>query len=222
MSTRDRILDMALKLFNQRGIDNVSIRDIAAELNISDGNLRYHFRTRDDLVEALFQRLVDTIGSELMGAVGKHQNILLMRHLLGYLMQRFYEYRFIVQDLLSLTHNYPNIKKTFFRITTERLVITKAMYQAYIDNGYIVPEPYPGHYDQLLENSLILSHFWINGAQLFYHGKPKDIVAHYTSTIFSLFYPYFTEKAMKELALAESNLSAEENKEAQERTRRKK
>jgi AcrR family transcriptional regulator len=59
--TRQRILDIARHLFNQRGLNQVGVRDVARAVGISAGNLAYHFPTKDDLVEALanerFERL---------------------------------------------------------------------------------------------------------------------------------------------------------------------
>src|SRR5690606_15802225 len=54
--TRDRILECALQCFNARGEGNVSVLEIATELGISPGNLYYHFRGKEPLVLALFER----------------------------------------------------------------------------------------------------------------------------------------------------------------------
>jgi len=201
MNTKDKILQVSLQLFNKKGLTDVSIRDIAAEIGISDGNLRYHFRTKDELVEALFDQLADDIGKELMDGVNKGLTIELMRTLLYHLMKNFYAYRFLLQDLNSILNTHPITQKKFNKITEERLALVEQMINGYVQLDYLKPEPYAGHYKKLIENIIILSHFWINGSQLFYKGAKKEIVEHYTDTIFSLMHPYLTQKALVELKL---------------------
>ena len=58
--TRDRILETALALFNQDGFAKVTTARIAAEVGISEGNLWYHFRTKRDLVVALWEQLAES------------------------------------------------------------------------------------------------------------------------------------------------------------------
>ena len=56
MKTRDRILECALLLFNQRGESNISTLEIATELDMSPGNLYYHFHGKEPLIMELFAR----------------------------------------------------------------------------------------------------------------------------------------------------------------------
>lgn len=51
--TKDRICEVALKLFNERGYASVSLRDIAAEAGIAIGSLTYHFSRKEDLLEKM-------------------------------------------------------------------------------------------------------------------------------------------------------------------------
>lgn len=59
-NTRQEILCMARSLFNEKGFNCVSLRDIANALKISEGNLTYHFSKKEDIVEALLEENQDT------------------------------------------------------------------------------------------------------------------------------------------------------------------
>ncbi|RYZ50620.1 MAG: TetR/AcrR family transcriptional regulator, partial [Chitinophagaceae bacterium] len=43
LNTKDKIRDKALELFNERGIEYVGLRELAALLNIRVGNITYYF-----------------------------------------------------------------------------------------------------------------------------------------------------------------------------------
>jgi AcrR family transcriptional regulator len=55
--TRERILDIALDLFIEKGYDKTSLREIAEELGFSKAALYYHFASKDDILLALHLRL---------------------------------------------------------------------------------------------------------------------------------------------------------------------
>ena len=65
--TAERILEVALDLFNRFGEPNVSTTLISAELNISPGNLYYHYPAKDELINALFDRYERSL-NELLNA----------------------------------------------------------------------------------------------------------------------------------------------------------
>ncbi len=56
-STRDRILDVALDLFIEKGFDKTSLREIAEELGFSKAAIYYHFSSKDEILMALHMRL---------------------------------------------------------------------------------------------------------------------------------------------------------------------
>jgi len=62
---RDRILDRALQLFNERGIEYVPVRELARDLGIKGGNITYYFPTRDDLVLAIAEQLREADASAI-------------------------------------------------------------------------------------------------------------------------------------------------------------
>ena len=50
---KQAIMDTARQLFNEKGFHDTGMRDIATALNISVGNLTYHYKKKEDLIEAI-------------------------------------------------------------------------------------------------------------------------------------------------------------------------
>ena len=53
LKTRDRIVEAARRLFNERGYGEVTTAALASHLGTAEGNLRYHFKTKRALLEAI-------------------------------------------------------------------------------------------------------------------------------------------------------------------------
>lgn len=112
MKTRDRILACTLTLFNEQGEPNVTTLDIANELDISPGNLYYHFRGKEALLESL---LDDFIGNtqtllhlEIDPDALSPEDYWLFLHLL---FEQIISYRFLFQDLSNLSGRYGFINR---------------------------------------------------------------------------------------------------------------
>jgi AcrR family transcriptional regulator len=97
--TRERILETSLALFNRAGAPNVTTADIADEMNISPGNLYYHFRNKDDIIGELFAAYEAGV-APLLVAPGDRlpdvEDLWLMLHLV---FERMCAYRFLFRDL---------------------------------------------------------------------------------------------------------------------------
>ena len=120
MNTREKILDQARRLFNDRGLTTITMRHIAEALGISLGNLTYHFQKREDLVMAIYQELVTKMNSvmeELM-----HEKSAFVQIHRGALrsMEMFYEYRFFLIDLVFIMRNYPEIQRHYMQLQVQR------------------------------------------------------------------------------------------------------
>lgn len=56
MTTKEKILHVALELFNNKGYNEVGVREIARALHMSPGNLSYHFSKKEDIFFELMKK----------------------------------------------------------------------------------------------------------------------------------------------------------------------
>lgn len=56
VNTRQRILEESLRRFNRKGYSSTTLAEIAESVGIAEGNLWYHFRTKQDLLKALIEQ----------------------------------------------------------------------------------------------------------------------------------------------------------------------
>jgi AcrR family transcriptional regulator len=99
--TAERILEVTLDLFNRFGEPNVSTTLISAELNISPGNLYYHYPAKDELINSLFGRYERALDELLQAAdgVSNVEDAWLFFHML---FELIWQYRFLYRDLNDL------------------------------------------------------------------------------------------------------------------------
>ena len=111
MKTRDRILECALLLFNQQGEPNVSTLEIANELDISPGNLYYHFHGKEPLVMELFERFQVDMAPLLDPPADARLNVEDYWLFLHLIVERLAHYRFLFQDLSNLAGRLPKLAR---------------------------------------------------------------------------------------------------------------
>jgi len=103
--TRERILELSLRLFNDFGEPNVNTTIIAEEMNISPGNLYYHFKNKDDIINCIFQQFEREIDELLTLPASRRPNVEDAWLFLHLLFELIWKYRFFYRDLNNLLIN---------------------------------------------------------------------------------------------------------------------
>ena len=99
--TAQLILEVPIELFNRFGGPNVSTTLISAELNISPGNLYYHYPAKDTLINTLVDRYEKALAG-LLGAADDVRHIEDAWLFLHLLFEVIWQYRFLYRDLNDL------------------------------------------------------------------------------------------------------------------------
>jgi len=146
--TRQNIIQSAIQLFNERGVVNVRIKEIADKLEISNGNLTYHYKTKQELMHSVYRYMIKTleemsIGNQLMNPTRKALDV--VRGYLKYIIK----FRFFYQDTLEIIRAYPELAKAHQQqVEQEKNIIKNLIYRA-IGKGELKQEAFPGLYDSL-------------------------------------------------------------------------
>ena len=97
--TRGKILDKCFELFSRKGFANVTIKEIAKELNISAGMLYHYFPAKREILESLFTHArikdIDELSNEIGETAGLEKVIQMY-------MQRWITNQDFYQNLLML------------------------------------------------------------------------------------------------------------------------
>jgi AcrR family transcriptional regulator len=101
--TRERILETSLALFNRSGAPRVTTADIADEMNISPGNLYYHFANKDEIVFELYAAYEARVLPLYADPDGRRLGVDDLWLWLHLLFEQMWDYRFLYRDLDELT-----------------------------------------------------------------------------------------------------------------------
>ncbi len=110
--TAERILEVTLELFNRFGEPNVSTTLISAELNISPGNLYYHYPAKEELINSLFDRYEQSL-NQLLQAAEEVSNVEDAWFFFHTLFELIWAYRFLYRDLNDLLSNNRRLETHF-------------------------------------------------------------------------------------------------------------
>ena len=160
MSTRDRILDAALALFNEQGTAAVSTNHIAAEINISPGNLYYHFRNKEDIINALFERLFSAWDETFQLPFDRDPGLADFEALIAGNYQVIWEYRFAYRELAALLRNDPDLHTRYLEVRSNGYLSFAALIEAFANAGVLSRPETPGELSALTELCWIVSELW--------------------------------------------------------------
>ena len=125
--TRERILETSLALFNERGEPNVTTNHIADELGISPGNLYYHYRNKDDIVNSLFVQFEAEIGRMLAVPADRRPNIEDVWLYLHLMFELVWRYRFFYRDLSDLLSRNRKLELHFKQILAYKIKVAQQL-----------------------------------------------------------------------------------------------
>lgn len=197
MTTKERISDAALGVFNRKGTEQVTLRELAKEVGISHGNLCYHFPSTDDIAQHLYFALVAELDGEIQRMQSRSQNPAEIFTGSWAIFNLLYKYRFLMLNFVDIMRRLPEVKKHYRQLQERRKAEFKALFKMLVDGGFMQPEIYPGFFDDTIVNMTILGDFWIAHSEILFKGKESEKLKHYYRITSTILLPLLTEKGQK-------------------------
>ena len=198
MKTRDRILDVSLALFNSEGETKQTAVDIANALDMSPGNLYYHFKGKEPIIEALFDRFEEEMQIILGGSHGAVTSIEDNWVFVYIVLEEIYDFRFFYRNVGDMMERYPGLATRFRKILAMKRqaienVLTQLEKQDLVDVDRRLKAP-------LVQQMLSTLTFWLSHGLV--EGSDRDGPALIHDTVLQfmlLVVPYMGEAGTETL-----------------------
>ncbi|HAX52710.1 TetR/AcrR family transcriptional regulator [Muricomes intestini] len=150
ISVKERIIDVSLKLFYEKGYDNTTVDEIIQACGISKGGFYHYFQTKGDLLSSL-SYMFDSQYEKALKKMDSKMNsfeklIYLSRYLFCYIEER------VPVDILSLVYSTQVIKKGEKHLLNQNRVYYKTLNTIIKEgqkNGVIIREKSLGELTKL-------------------------------------------------------------------------
>ena len=176
MKTRDRILHTSLMLFNEEGEASTTTVDIANELDISPGNLYYHFKGKDSILAELFGQYEHSLSEILAAPVAGQLSVEDNWFYLYVVFEEMYSYRFLYHNLNNLMERYPDFQKRFRRIMRMKADALHAVWNALSHDAQVNAST--AEVAALVDNMVLLLTYWLTFSELRHQTRDSALVIH--------------------------------------------
>jgi AcrR family transcriptional regulator len=190
--TRERILDASRSMmFNAQGEPNVTTNHIADELEISPGNLYYHFRNKDDIIEQLFAQYEERIDRALTTPEGRLpglEDIWLQLHLV---YECIWEFRFLYRDLVDILSRNRKLRLHFARILKRATDSATEVMRGLVQAG--VMRASKDEIEATASNILLIATFWLNFSSVRGTSDEHEAIRHGIRQVMMLLAPFLRD-----------------------------
>jgi len=197
-STKKKILDASRLLFNQKSFSSVTIRMIAKSLKMSSGNLNYHFKKREEILESLYFEMSSEFEQRLLDFPEMEFSMNQLKVEIKLTMRRMIDYQFFWTDLYNIINFNENIKTHFHEVYNARYQNFMLLFEELRKNKIIKASIFKWEFQNLSEQMILNNNTWLYSIALYGGRINESIIEKKANTMISILYPYLTIKGKKE------------------------
>ena len=194
----DRILLKSLQLFNRDGVHAVTNRDVAQALNISSGNLTYHFNKKIDIINALVDQMEEEFRVILNRVPNESENMTIAQaDCMLELLRVVWRYRFFFNSIHHLIQIDPSQRRRFIEVKNHLVAFTADAYEQLVSLKAVKKIDKPNSTKMVVENSWYLWFSLVRLYEIVSTGttvSEKGFYRFSVDHIFSLLEPHYTDR----------------------------
>jgi AcrR family transcriptional regulator len=199
LPNRERIVDTAIELFNERATGRVSTNHIAQATGISPGNLYYHFRNKEAIIRAIYARLRPAWEAASALPADRPPTVADLRRILAGHARVVWAYRFYYRELPSLLRQDPELAGEYRQVRRTALTSIETLLRQCIAAGVLaIPDP-DAALPELAQVIWILADFWLPFAELGDDAIGPDQLDRGPALVLRVLRPYFTASTVADL-----------------------
>ena len=199
---KEKIIRQAVEVFNDKGISKTTLRDIARELAISDGHLRYYFKTKEELVLTIFSEMEQEITSNATEAVTSFNDVQVLIAPLTIVYRIMCRYVFFFVESTAILETFPKVYAAYEHLFQSRREMFLVLFEQYKRNGVFKDKVEAHLFPLLFEQVFIISDSWVRYARMPHnrHLTQENQIQHYVAVTVALFFPYFNTQLKNEVS----------------------
>jgi AcrR family transcriptional regulator len=192
--TRQKIIAAAITCFNQEGIANVRLQQIADEAFVSLGNMTYHYRNKEAIVQAVWEQWA----AEQSKLLAEFRVLPLFEDVDLLLRNTFasqQNYRFFYLDILEVLRAYPELVPAHQQHLHWQIQQLSLALQFNVSRGSL-HEINEGDFQGLSEHFWSQLDLWMYRQQVM--GRPTDDFDSFRTTLWKVLSPHFSDMGKRE------------------------
>jgi AcrR family transcriptional regulator len=167
---------------------------IAMELEMSSGNLNYHFKKREAILEALYFEMTAVFDERMEQLENQQISLGMIQSDIKTSMERMVLYQFFWTDLYNLLMQNTAIKNHFQNAYKQRKEGYQLLFKMMIKANLLKKATFEKEYDFLAERMIGFSNTWLYTSSLYQKQEiDANFIDYQVTILLSMLFPYLTD-----------------------------
>ena len=197
LGTKERIVETSRILFNEYGVESVTVRHIADAVGISHGNLCYHFPRKEDIILRHYHTVVEGMNAQVAAWNPEHLTLAMILDALLKSYELQHHHKFLMVEFVNIMRRIPEIREHFrslFEVRKQQFGFVLMLLQ----HKNIIKEMSDSERERITLHNYLMGDFWMSEAEILYTGEESEKCRFYAHLASALLYPYLTARGRRE------------------------